>query len=197
MDRRRRVAFGAVGFLGFIVPMTIPQISPFLGVPLILAGVAVFLLAMFPAQIRGAARGCAAVEVFYPYLDKSILWICGGLGESETITAGAALQKLMKARPNSIETTESRLRDKASMGAIRAWGKKIPKEAIPTHLPSLEEIPVTTWSYARIDLKSISGPLATNRLTYLNPNIENTGQLYSAVRFNKQEIIGLCLAESI
>jgi hypothetical protein len=60
----------------------------------------------------------------------------------------------------------------------------------------LEEIPVSTWGYAGIDLNSISGPLATNSLSYLRPSERNPNlPLYNAVRFSKEEIADLCRTE--
>ena len=176
--------------------MVIPELSPWIGWPLITVSAMVFGLASAPEQSRTFVHRFPVLKPTYRPLDWAIELICGGLSGSGTMTAGEAINALMTARPNSIETTESRLRDKASMGTVRVWGKKIPAEFLPLYYPSLEEIPQSTWAYAQIDLRSISGPLPTNSLAYLNPHRNNTGPLFNAVRFNKQEIINLCRAES-
>jgi hypothetical protein len=96
------------------------------------------MLAFFPSQIRGAVRRLPILNSFRQPLDRAIAFIAG---DFETIPAGQALEMLAGGRPNSIETTKSRLRDKASIGAVRAWGKKIPLEAIPTYFPRWKKSP--------------------------------------------------------
>lgn len=115
----------------------------------------------------------------------------------KTIAAGTAIGALTEAIQVSVEVAESRIRDKSSIGELRAWGKRVPKEAIPLYHPSLEQIKPETWLYAQIDLGSIDGPIPNNRMRYLQTHANNVGPLYQAVRFNKKEIDALCVAERL
>lgn len=193
MGRQRRVVAGIAAIVGVVVQMMLPDLPWSIGVPFLMGCAAVAAVALFPENVRALG---SRIPHAAPYLDRAITWICVDPDE-ETITAGNAIRAVMEARPSSIETTEARIRDQAATGKIRSWGKKIPTEAIPMHLPSLEQIETETWLYAQIDLGSIHGPLPDNRMRFLRPHDNITKPLFQAVRFNKKEINALCIAERL
>jgi hypothetical protein len=193
MGRQRRIVAGAIAFGGFLVQLMNPELPWWIGALLLVGCAVVGGMAMFPEEVRSLGRRHPKLA---PHVDRAITWLCVD-GNEKTIPAGDAIRALMDASSHSAEATESRIRDQASIGKIRAWGKQIPADAIPLHLPSLEPIKAETWLYAQIDLNSIGGPLPSNRMRYLQTHANNLGPLYQAVRFNKAEIEIFCLAERL
>lgn len=112
-----------------------------------------------------------------------------------TIAAGEAVESIAWASQQSDDLTAIKLRDLAHTGRLRTWGRRFPTTAIRSEFEPLEQIAAQVWGYAVIHPRTTKGPLPTNCLRYVHGHNEADGHLYEAVRFNRKEIVDLCLAE--
>lgn len=202
MGNQRRFAGMALPVAVAVVERMIPQIPPWVGVPIVLLCMAALAVSLATEKVRSMMRSVSMLEFSYPHIDRLIDWVVGiDSQDKEQMPAYAAIFALAEARPNSYETTAINLADKARLGDIRAWGRPRPKMAIPTHITAVEQIPPDVWAYAVINAALIHGPLPQSNMAYrqqfIRPYLEDDRVLYDAVRFNKREITNLCREESI
>ena len=143
------------------------------------------------------------LNFFWLFLMAAIVYAfsayCAGDSANETLPAYEVLRFFNNARPNSYETTAINLADAARLGQVRAWGRTIPKMGIPDHVTAVKQIPSDVWVYAVIDSSLIYGSFPQSKMKYrkkyIRPHTEDDRELYDAVRFNKKEIMELCVLE--
>lgn len=201
MGNQRRVAGVSISVGIIVLESMIPQLSPYIGAPIVLLCILAFTVSLAPERVREMAHSTKWLRPTTPHVDKAIDWIVGvDLRDKEKIPAFEALQMYTEVRPNSYETSAINLADSTRLGKVRAWGRPRPKMAIPDHMTAVEPIPPDVWAYAVIDANLIHGPTPQSNMKYrqqfVRPYIEDDRTLYDAVHFNKKEVVELCRAVS-
>lgn len=139
--------------------------------------------------IAGATWGLERLRMRKDFIDPA-----------EEMAGYEVLSALAEARPNSYETSAINLADAARLGKVRAWGRPRLRMALPDFPTAVEQIPPDVWAYAVLDASLIHGPLPRSDMTYrqkwVKPYIDDDRTLYDAVRFNKNEAMALCRAET-
>ena len=202
MGNQKRVAGAAISIAVIMVESMIPELSPWIGLPVVALCVCALIVSLAPERVRSVAHAVPRIAPALPHIDKLIDWVVGiDLNDTAVIPGYEAIRLYCEARPNSDETTAINLADSARLGELRSWGRPRPKEALPGHIPAPEQIPPDVWAYAVLDAGLIYGPMPQSSMTYrkqyVKPYLEDDRLLYDAVRFSKREVIELCRRASI
>jgi len=148
-----------------------------------------------PAECCTEPRGGTRGSIHESYQDlkvnrQQVLGIWPERPEiSGTIPAYDVLLHIVRQTRNRPETAEVDLRDNARAGKVLAHGRKNSTYFLPLDTPTLEPIPKEDWGHMKIDIAATHPPLPSSDTIYIEGH--SSGHLYSAIRFNKKEVLSL------